>query len=196
MQSYLLKYVKSMNPGMSFSTVSTSGAFLTATAFCFFFRIFSNFSSTISTLTTVFLTFLNVTLLPPGPSLELTTWLQSLSVSRGRFRHRFTMSTHALQMSPLRALSATLKQAEKALSYFPLSVNLELQAEMFCVTPLMFTCNAACNIHLLDLALQMQQPSTDLNTLGLWYELIFISKHDNTLDIYINLESFVTESIS
>merc|ERR1712038_1276919 len=149
---FLLKYVKSMKPGMSFSTMSTSGAFLTATAFCFFFRIFSNFSSTISTLTTVFLTFLKVTLLPPGPSLELTTWPQSLSVSRGRFRHRFTIRTQALQMSPLRAPSATLKQGEKALSYLPLSVNLEL----------------------LDLALQMQQPSTDLNTLGLWYELIFI----------------------
>ena len=62
-------------------------------------------------------------------------------------------------------------------------------SRMYCVTLLMLTCNAACNIHLLDLALQMQQPSTDRNTLGLWYELIFISKHDNTLDMYFNLES-------
>ena len=43
-------------------------------------------------------------------------------------------------------LSSSLKHCKKEFSYFELSVNLEL----------------------LDFALQIQQPSTDLNTLGLW----------------------------
>ena len=151
---YLLKYVVSMKPEIP-SLILSSVTLLTV-SFCFFFLIFSNFSS--GSGSTFLLTFLKVTLLPPGPTLESTTWRQSFSVSWGRILHLFTIRTQALQISPcLLWSSLSLKHRVKEFSYLPLSVNLEL----------------------LDLALQMQHPSPDLNTLGLWYELIFISRNSS-----------------
>ena len=167
---YLLKYVVSMKPEILSLILSTCSVTLLTVSFCFFFLIFSNFSSDSGS--AFLFTFLKVTLLPPGPTLESTTWCQSLSVSLGSTLHLFTIRTQALHMSPcLLWLSSSLKHGVNEFSYFPLSVNLEL----------------------LDLALQMQHPSLERNTLGLWYELIFMSGNtvidssDNRLLWIVNL---------
>ena len=150
-----------MKPEILSLILEFSSVILFTVIFCFFFLIFSNFSSDSGS--TFLLTFLKVTLLPPGPTLESTTWCQSFSVSLGRTLHLLTIRTQALQMSPcLLWFSSSLKHWLKAFSYFPLSVNLEL----------------------LDLALQMQHPSLERKTLGLWYELIFISANINDLIDY------------
>jgi len=151
LQHVLFQYVRSTKSGTSksfddifFSAVGSwqlTNSFRDDILFFLFFRIFSNFSISSS----FFLSL--VMCLFPGPFLASTTWAQFFFVSFGKIFHLFTTSTHALQMSPSRA-SSSRKQFENSLSYFSLSVNLEL----------------------LDLALQMQQPSTDLKIFGLWYE--------------------------
>ena len=155
-----------MNPGTSEgdSWVDGTWGFLKTKLLFFFLLIFSNFS-TIWDASSVFFTF-RLLILFPGPLLLLTTWAQFFWVSSGRFLHLLTIKTQALQISPDRE-QFSRKQFLKESSYFPLSVNLELEEKIiykfiFCIIIIIIT------IYLLDFALQMQQPSNERNIFGLW----------------------------
>merc|ERR1711899_684354 len=126
--------------------VNLASIFVNNVFFLFtFFRIFGLLSSSTSSrglfFTLGFRTIGTIIffVLWPGPARASTTCAQFLLVPGGNCRHLFTIRTQALQMSPVLSSLSSRKQFSNSSSYLSLSVNREL----------------------LDLALQMQQPSVD-----------------------------------
>ena len=116
------------------SIFATRASALFNTFFFFiFFRIFGLLSSSTSSIGLFFTLGLRTTgtiiffVLWPGPARASTTWAQFLLVPKGNWRHRFTMRTQALQISPVLSSLARRKQFSNSSSYLSLSVKRELE---------------------------------------------------------------------